>query len=78
MCSSAARFIAIEDGLPFRRGEETGKRAGLPEPGGVLIGRAQARKQLRERQSVEQPLPLAQGVGRAGGQPPFQVGARYR
>src|ERR1019366_9564882 len=71
-CSSEARFITAQNGLAFGGAENACERAGLAQPHRLLLRRTQQLEQLRQRQSVQQPLPFAQGGSGPGSQPAFQ------
>ena len=77
MCSSAVRFMVIQDGLALLRREQTGERAGLPQPRSLVARGAQEREQFRQGGRIQDLPPLAQDRGRVGAEPTLQVGARH-
>src|SRR5438128_1807519 len=61
MCSSAARFIGLQDGPALFAREQTRERARLPQPCGLFGRRAEQRRHLRQRGLIQEPSPFEQG-----------------
>ena len=77
MCSSAARFMAIQDGLPLPGCEQASERARLPQPSGVVAWRSEECQQSWKGDRIQQPAPLDQCCRRVGTEPAIEVRARH-
>jgi hypothetical protein len=73
MCSSAARFIEVQDRLSLALREDTGKRTRLAQTSGLRRARAEQGNHLRQGRPIQDGLPLPQCCSGSRIEPPMEV-----